>query len=478
MSTGIEKSQSNRKNRGATMKKRWLAVAKWGCFSLLALAVIYASLMIWSAWKLRQAYAAMEKDGRPMDLAQIIPPKPADRENAALVYQGAINLLNARPVKDSTTGNKTVFGELETAAYAFLNSANPESAAAAASLRKWFQDPFVFQILREVEAATVRPCQYDLDYSKGSKLRTPHLAYNRGLMGILCAKARLQAADGDAAGAWDSVISSLRFTDALKTEPHAMSQFCRMAYTPFYFNNLQQMAKTSLPTQGQWLSLDDQLKGFDSTRPLVLGMDSERLRAGEEIFKMSFAEMVEALSVESMQAVPHKGPKVWKPESPIEVFAVYASPLAKYDHAVYVDLYRRYAAVAGQPYSPESLRQLEAFENSIPRCGVFSRLVISWFVVWENKFTQFRAQAAVTRAGLVVLRYKQDKGAWPQSLAAAGVTEITDPFTQKQLLYKLTEKGFIIYSVGENQKDDGGKMVFQDGFMLDIAWDYQAPQAG
>lgn len=456
------------------MKTKLLKLLKWSGLVLLGLVVIYVLLSLWSGHKLRQAYAALEKDSRPMTMARIIPFKPADRENAALVYQGAINLLNARPVKDSTTGNKTVFGELQTAAYAFLDSANPESAAAAASLRKWFQDPFVVQILREVEAATVRPCQYDLDYSKGSKLLTPHLAYNRGLMGILCAKARLQAVDGDAASAWDSVISSLRFTDALKTEPHAMSQFCRMAYTPFYFNNLQQMATTSLPTQGQWRLLDDLLKGFDSTRPLVLGMDSERLQAGEEIFKMSFAEMVEALSVESMQAVFHKGPEVWKPESPIEVFAVYASPLAKYDHAAYVDLCRRYAAVAGQPYSPESLRQLEAFENSIPRCCVFSRLVISWFVVWEKKFTQFRAQAAVTRAGLVVLYYKQDKGAWPQSLPAAGVTEITDPFTQKPLIYKLTDKGFLIYSVGENQKDDGGKMVFQDGFMLDIVWDYQA----
>jgi len=36
-----------------------------------------------------------------------------------------------------------------------------------------------------------------------------------------------------------------------------------------------------------------------------------------------------------------------------------------------------------------------------------------------------------------------------------------DPFTGKPLVYRREGEGFIVYSLGTNQKDDGGRMTWE-----------------
>ena len=67
---------------------------------------------------------------------------------------------------------------------------------------------------------------------------------------------------------------------------------------------------------------------------------------------------------------------------------------------------------------------------------------------------------------IAILRYKQDKGNFPESLdeliTAGYLKELPmDPWSDKPLIYKRTEDNFILYSVGLNFKDDGGQ-VYRD----------------
>ncbi len=73
-----------------------------------------------------------------------------------------------------------------------------------------------------------------------------------------------------------------------------------------------------------------------------------------------------------------------------------------------------------------------------------------------------RADVEATALVLAVLRYEKDKGGYPKSLAAvvdAGFLEDVpiDPFSGETLVYRKTEDGFILYSVGTNFTDDGGQ---------------------
>ena len=72
------------------------------------------------------------------------------------------------------------------------------------------------------------------------------------------------------------------------------------------------------------------------------------------------------------------------------------------------------------------------------------------------------------RAGLLgviaVLRYKKDKGTYPENLEELVTTgylkEIPmDAYSDKALVYRKAADGFTLYSVGQNFKDDGGEVV-------------------
>ena len=74
------------------------------------------------------------------------------------------------------------------------------------------------------------------------------------------------------------------------------------------------------------------------------------------------------------------------------------------------------------------------------------------------------AVAAVRCARLVIAieRYRRARGLLPSSLsdiASPGEDQTLDPFTGKSLLFSRRDAGYVVYSIGRNGKDDGGKLV-------------------
>ena len=72
-----------------------------------------------------------------------------------------------------------------------------------------------------------------------------------------------------------------------------------------------------------------------------------------------------------------------------------------------------------------------------------------------------RAESYATLVILAVKQYEKETGQLPESLDVLidkGLLKKVpiDPFSDKPLVYKKTEDGFTLYSVGENFKDDGG----------------------
>jgi len=78
-----------------------------------------------------------------------------------------------------------------------------------------------------------------------------------------------------------------------------------------------------------------------------------------------------------------------------------------------------------------------------------------------------RAQTNALIAVLAILRYKADTDGFPESLdklVSSGYLQNVprDPYSNKSLVYKVTEDDFKLYSVGDNFKDDGGKDKLDD----------------
>ncbi len=74
---------------------------------------------------------------------------------------------------------------------------------------------------------------------------------------------------------------------------------------------------------------------------------------------------------------------------------------------------------------------------------------------------------ATTRTAIALERYRQKHGDWPKSLdllAPEFMNEVpTDLYVGKPLVYRRVERGVIVYSVGLDRKDDGGKFRWERG---------------
>ena len=77
------------------------------------------------------------------------------------------------------------------------------------------------------------------------------------------------------------------------------------------------------------------------------------------------------------------------------------------------------------------------------------------------KEASLEAMMLTAKAGLACKIFKAKTGRYPENLGAL-IPEILpevpiDPFTGKPLVYKIENGELLIYSLGSNQKDDGGR---------------------
>ncbi len=75
-----------------------------------------------------------------------------------------------------------------------------------------------------------------------------------------------------------------------------------------------------------------------------------------------------------------------------------------------------------------------------------------------------RGQTAmrVAAVALSVEAYRAEQGDWPASLEELEGVDTTDPFTGADMGYIETDEGRVVYSVGTNGRDDGGRTGFSE----------------
>jgi len=72
-------------------------------------------------------------------------------------------------------------------------------------------------------------------------------------------------------------------------------------------------------------------------------------------------------------------------------------------------------------------------------------------------FLGSKAKLLAAVVALEVEIYRIRHGSWPAKLADIEADLPADPFTGQPMVFKRTDDGVVIYSVGDNLADDGGK---------------------
>jgi len=429
---------------------------------VLAFALAYVALLVYANQAVENAHAALDADGRPMKLEQIIPAEIPDANNAALVYEAVILKLKAEKL-----GEESLLEKLASLAEEILGQTEEvldENSSERARNEFWelSQTKIISDALEALQRGTAKPdCRFNLDYSKGFEMEFGPFVELMNLSDVLCAYARGQAEDGNVTASWDVAISALRFADAYRDEPLLISQLVRSTQFSEAVEAIQGLTKNSLPTKPQFEHLDRSLERFDTIGPLVASLDGERLLMADPAFS-NLESLASGLAEPDTSALDRLGMS----------FHLY-SPFLKLDHATYLNFIRESTALFAQPYSTSD----GDFENDalgdLPWYAILTAMVAPSFSQAKIAGVSMIARARITRVGLAVLKHKEEKGAYPETLSDLGKGEWIDPFTGKSLVYKTSPSGFLVYCFGENQVDDNGTEADPDEeHKGDVVWRY------
>ena len=438
------------------MRKRTVKILKGVAIVLVVLALIYFIAVRVSAAKLNAAYAALRADGRPMEPHEVIPPEVPETENAAPLYESASLLLKAQPAPE-----KNLLEYVGDLSGKFIDeSIAPDKLV---ELKGLLAQDVVARALWIVEQGTRRrSCRFDLDYETGLNMRLAHLVDMRSFARVLGAKALLQAQSGHLDGAWDAVQIQLRLGDALRTEPLVISQVVRIATVRLSCETIKKLCEIELPNARQSTDLAEMLKSFDDVRPIVHAADGERMLLGEWVFNLPKRQLLKQRGL-----ISEYSPEVQT------VLGVCFKPTFLAYHTSYLEIMHKSARRMEQRYSPERGALEEIDDREIRG---LARVLVPAMARFKLLHARMQANIRITRTGLALLASKADRGAFPQTLAGFEPDDVRDPFSGAPLIYRPGVEGFVLYSVGPDEKDNNGspKQDKQERDW-DIVWQFPRP---
>ena len=440
------------------MRKRTVKILTGIAIILVVLGLIYAIAVSVSSAKLRRAYADLKKDGRPMLPGLVIPREVSDANNAALLYECAIQLLKAQPAPENNL--LWYLGDLsDTLIKESLDSDKP------AELKQLIGQDAVTQALSIFEQGTRRDsCRFNLDYDDGINMQLNHLPQLRNLARIFCAKAYLEAEAGNPNTAWNMVPTHFKSADALRTEPSLISQLVRIQMIRLSCDTIKKLCEIAPPNVQQTSNIQNLLNDLDDIRTLIYSIDAERLLFGEWVFNLPKYKLFN-LNLHNNQQ-DDRG-LIFR----LLYYGIILKPVFLADHAAYLRYMHEGARFAEQPYSP---KEAEVLEKGLQkkRHILTNMLAPALFRVKQIHY-EMTSELRITQAGLALLQYKQTEDTFPATLEALKLQNTKDPFSDGLLLYKTKGQGFVLYSVGPDQKDnDGSPRQKNQETDWDIVWSY------
>jgi len=151
-----------------------------------------------------------------------------------------------------------------------------------------------------------------------------------------------------------------------------------------------------------------------------------------------------------------------------------ASGLMQWDELCYLQLMDQYVNAAGADF-PNRLAAARSLQQAVRRLPKFHVLTGPWLramngtsIILKDATTVARLRAA--RTAIAIERYRLAHDELPESLAALTPTYLKtvpiDPFDGQPLRWKKLPVGYVVYSVGEDGRDDGGDEVKDIAFTV------------
>jgi hypothetical protein len=383
----------------------------------------------------------------------------------------------AKAIK-STRSNSWLTTEIDLVAWraAYLQSTNRINQPADSVSRKEAAEAVLTNlaecsdVLEELQESSKRKySRFNLRYNNDdpAAILLPHLAVLKHICQILHLRATAELAVGKRAEAVSDISLMFRIAEASRDEPILISQLVRL---PMLYMALEPIADGF----GQWSepelkTFQEQLQRLDFCADMKRSLDAERVLFGGGVIEFLRREpdKFEALSGDGKfpGAVWSAVPNGW-------------FDLEKVNYSRFFDeLVMPSIDVANRRITPNACKEAEgrimgvlgkSQARLLLQHRAFCSLLIPGTLTLARK-TAF-GQTAADTAGIAcaVERFKLAKGKLPESLEDLVPQFMEklphDIITGQSLKYQRTDDGrYAVYSVGWNEKDDGGLTGFRKG---------------
>ncbi len=497
-------SPASRALKSAGRTIRWFYYNGWKLLLglLLVVVVCYSLTTYLLERRFVAEIATLRAQGQPVTAADLVRPAVPDRQNGAIVLAKAFKLLESKDgdkaadtLKLMMAGRRRVAGKGKPDAAMPQMPVLPQPNATQgvwvmppmSSAQRRFEKglmpwPEVLQAAKQVAGvvpitrdALSRPdCHFPMVADPHMVNNPKHYANIRTLVGVLSALAVVDAHDGKVDQAYEKIGLAFKTAQVNYRERSFMNIIITMSCVEIASNGLQKVLEYGIPTPAQADQLNRVLTGPKLQSQFVNALQGERA-----LNLTMISSMYNLFIPNGLKGVNAANPKN-KPSGD-SMLGFFLRPVAYLDGLTSLRLMSQSISIAKMKYpSAKQQDELDKIGNRMPRYAPMSYIIAGIFTTGVMKPHATRAKTALTQILLAAQQYKASHGQYPDTMAqvrSAGVADIPiDPFTGKDFVYKRTAKGFTVYSMGEDFKDDGGKSKSErrrseDGWDIVLKWE-------
>jgi len=401
---------------------------------LLAIAAHIAT-NIWASVLLNRELAAVRSQGAPLTMSELALPPVPDERNAAPLYRRAYKHMKRPQVSG-------VWGERSQPSRKLLQ----EDQEAIALTR---------------QAAMLPECRFNTDWDKGVFALFPHLAELRNLAQLMATQAVQESRDGQLELALRDIQVIFRMSGHGAEEQILIGVLVSRAIESIGYQALGAVLQTNQINPRQARQIAQQLPQRDWPAAIAKSLRGERAMGiwSYDALRSNRLNLGEMFNFFGDGGQP--GPLARLTNRPLMLLW---SPLLKLDEVYYLRIMSRHinalpAKIAKAPSRlvPDPDREIE----QLPIYVVMTRSVMPVYSrVWVTA-KEAEVERGLAQAALAIIAYRSATGEYPLHLSEAatlwGSTLPPDPYSGRPFGYRGDKDSFLLYSVGEDKKDDGGK---------------------
>jgi hypothetical protein len=283
----------------------------------------------------------------------------------------------------------------------------------------------------------------------------------RPVVNLVWLDATLRAQEGDLDGAIASDLAILNAGRSMGDEPCLISQLVRLAGANVAITTLERILAQGQASEHALRNLQTNFED-EMSKPLFLyGVRGERAGHHRMIEAIEAGKIKVSNMTSVMSSAPPTGLEAWW-ENVSGEWEFHRS------HAPWIRVMTKIVEIAKLPVEQQRSR-LKIYAESIDRdrrIPVYVRLVVPAVTRVGESVARNQAWLRCTVVAIATERYRLAHNHWPESLQQLVpdfLQEVPlDPYDGKPLRYRRLQDGVVIYSIGPDEKDDGGKLDRQN----------------